>query len=85
VDELTAIAPVRCAALASPQIERLTFAVIGASMERAGPRLVTYGVPGDAIDIVGQLRTALAARPVSAAGLAAATSIRQIIHLAQRH
>jgi len=30
-----------------------------------------YGVPLDAIDIVGQLRTGLAARPVSAAGLAA--------------
>src|SRR5262249_58060071 len=31
----------------------------------------TYGVPPEAIDIVGQLRTGLAARPVSAAGLAA--------------
>jgi len=30
-----------------------------------------YGVPPEAIDIVGQLRTGLAARPVSAAGLAA--------------
>ena len=33
--------------------------------------MVTYGVPLEAIDIVGQLRTGLAARPVSAAGLAA--------------
>jgi len=32
---------------------------------------VTYGAPVDAADIVGQLRTGLAARPVSAAGLAA--------------
>ena len=32
---------------------------------------MAYGVPLDAIDIVGQLRTGLAARPVSAAGLAA--------------
>src|SRR5215510_8836730 len=61
----------RCAALVTPQIERLTFAVIHASIARAGPRLVTYGVPLEAIDIVGQLRTGLAARPVSAAGLAA--------------
>src|SRR5215475_13982918 len=54
-----------------PQIERLTFAVIHASIKRAGPRVVTYGVPLEAIDNVGQLRTGLAARPVSAAGLAA--------------
>jgi len=32
---------------------------------------MAYGVPLDAIDIVGQLRTGLAARPVSAAGLVA--------------
>src|SRR5262249_12715715 len=70
VDDLTAIAPDRCAALVAPQIERLTFAVIHASIKRAGPRVVTYGVPLEAIDIVGQLRTGLAARPVSAAGLA---------------
>src|SRR5262245_58334573 len=71
VDDLTAITADRCAALVTPQIERLTFAVIHASIARAGPRVVTYGVPLDAIDIVGQLRTGLAARPVSAAGLAA--------------
>jgi hypothetical protein len=71
VDDLTAMTPDRCAALVTPQIERLTFAVIRASIARAGPRLVTYGVPLDAIDIVGQLRTGLAVRPVSAAGLAA--------------
>ena len=71
VDDLTAIAPGRCAALVAPQIERLTFAVIHASIKRAGPRVVAYGVPVEAIDIVGQLRTGLAARPVSAAGLAA--------------
>src|ERR1700750_2459077 len=71
VDDLTAIAPDRCAALVAPQIERLTFAVIHASIKRAGPQVVTYGVPLEAIDIVGQLRTGLAARPVSAAGLAA--------------
>ena len=58
-------------ALVAPQIERLTFAVIHASVKRAGPRLVAYGVPLEAVDIVGQLRTGLAARPVSAAGLAA--------------
>jgi hypothetical protein len=71
MDDLTAITPDCCAALVTPQIERLTFAVIHASIERAGPRLVTYGVPLDAIDIVGQLRTGLVARPVSTAGLAA--------------
>jgi len=71
VDDPTAITPDRCAALVAPQIERLTFAVIHASIARAGQRLMTYGVPPDAIDIVGQLRTGLAARPVSAAGLAA--------------
>jgi len=71
VDDLTAITPDCCAAQVTPQIERLTFAVIHASIEQAGPRLVTYGVPLDAIDVVGQLRTGLAARPISAAGLAA--------------
>jgi len=71
VEDLTPITPDRCAVLVTPQIERLTFAVIHASIRRAGPRLMTYGVPLDAIDIVGQLRTALAARSVSAAGLAA--------------
>jgi hypothetical protein len=70
VNDLTVITPERCAALVAPQIERLTFAVIHASIERAGPRVMTYGVPLDAIDIAGQLRTGLAARPVSAAGLA---------------
>jgi hypothetical protein len=71
VADLTAITPDRCAALVTPQIERLTFAVIRASIKRAGPQLMTYGVAIDALDIVGQLRTGLAARPVSAAGLAA--------------
>ena len=71
MDGQTAITPDRCAALGTPQIERLTFAVIHAAIKRAAPRLVNYGVPLDAIDIVGQLRTGLAARPVSAAGLAA--------------
>jgi hypothetical protein len=66
-----AITPELCAALVTPHIERLTFAVVHASIGRAGPRLMRYGVPVDAIDIVGQLRTGLAARPVSAAGLAA--------------
>lgn len=69
--DLTAITPARCAALVTPQIERLTFAVIHASIQRAGPRAMTYGVSMDALDIVGQLRTGLAARPVSAPGLAA--------------
>jgi hypothetical protein len=71
VADLTAITPDRCAVLVTPQIERLTFAVIRASVERAGPQVMTYGAPIDALDIVGQLRTGLAARPVSAAGLAA--------------
>jgi hypothetical protein len=71
VDDLTAITADRCAVLVTPQIERLTFAVIRASVERAGPQVMTYGVAIDALDIVGQLRTGLAARPVSAAGLAA--------------
>jgi hypothetical protein len=67
----TEITPDRCAALVAPHPERLTFAVVHASIGRAGPRLMQYGVPIDAIDIVGQLRMALAARPVSATGLAA--------------
>jgi len=71
VDEPTAITPDRCAALVAPQIERLTFAVVHAAIERAGPQVMTYGATPDALDIVGQLRTGLAARPVSAAGLAA--------------
>jgi hypothetical protein len=71
VGDLTAISPDRCAVLVTPQIERLTFAVIRASVERAGPQVMAYGVAIDALDIVGQLRTGLAGRPVSAAGLAA--------------
>jgi hypothetical protein len=71
VDDLAAITPDRCAALVAPQIERLTFAVIHASIARAGPRVMAYGAPVDAIDIVGQLRTGLATRPVSEAGLTA--------------
>ena len=46
-----------CAALVTPLIERLTFAVVHASIGLAGPRVMRYGVPVDAIDIVGQLRT----------------------------
>src|SRR5215469_12258959 len=84
VDDLTAIAADRCAALVAPQIERLTFAVIHASVKRAGPRLVAYGVPVEAVDIVGQLRTGLAARPVSAAGLAAVYRYRDAGQL-RRH
>ena len=68
---LAEITPDLCAALVTPHIERLTFAVVHASIGRAGPQVMRYGVPVDAIDIVGQLRTGLAARPVSAAGLAA--------------
>jgi hypothetical protein len=68
----TEITPDRCAALVAPHIERLIFAVVHASIGRAGPQLMQYGVPIDAIDIVGQLHMGLAARPVSAAGLAAA-------------
>jgi hypothetical protein len=71
MDELTAVTADRCAALVAPQIERLTVAVVHASIGRAEPRVMRYGVPVDALDIVGQLRTGLAARPVSAAGLAA--------------
>ena len=69
--DLTGVTPDLCAALVTPQIDRLTFAVVHASIGRAGPQLMRYGVPVDAIDIVGQLRMGLAARPVSAAGLAA--------------
>ena len=78
---LTEITPDRCAALVTPHIERLTFAVVHASIERAGPRVLQYGVPVDAIDIVGQLRIGLAARPVSAAGLAAIYRYRNAAEL----
>ena len=61
------ITPDLCAALVTPQIERLTFALVHASIGLARPRVMRYGVPVDSIDIVGQLRTGLAARPVSAA------------------
>jgi hypothetical protein len=69
--DVAEITPDLCAALVTPHIERLTFAVVHASIGRAGPRLMGYGVPVGAVDIVGQLRMGLAARPVSAAGLAA--------------
>jgi hypothetical protein len=71
VNEMTGPTPDRCAALAAPQIERLTLAVVHASIKRAGPQVMQSDVPRNAIDIIGQLRTGLAERPVSRAGLSA--------------
>ena len=45
--DLAGVTPDLCAALVTPQIDRLTFAVVHASIGRAGPQLMRYGVPVD--------------------------------------
>ena len=61
----------RYAALFSPVIERLTFAVVQRAMSRGADLPDRYQTTADAIRMFGQLRTTLAGRAVSRAALAA--------------
>jgi hypothetical protein len=71
VSDLVDVAPDRCASFIAPAIERLTLAVVNLAIARAAGPPVPVAAPADAIRMLGQLRTALLARPVTAEGLAA--------------
>jgi hypothetical protein len=71
VADLVDVAPDRCASFVAPVIERLTLAVVNLAIARAAGPPVPVAAPADAIRMLGQLRTALLARPVTAEGLAA--------------
>jgi hypothetical protein len=65
------LAPDRVAPLIAPVIERLTLTVVGQAMARAADTPVAGAAPPEAMRMLGQLRIALLARPVTPAGLAA--------------
>src|SRR5262245_58220166 len=71
VADLVDIPPDRFASLIAPVIERLTLAVVNLAIAGAGGTSVTPGAPAGAIRMLGQLRTALLARPIAEEGLAA--------------
>ena len=69
--DLVDVAPDRCASLVAPVIERLTLAVVNLAISRAPAPPRPVAAPADAIRMLGQLRTALLARPVTSDGIAA--------------
>ncbi|HEY3201273.1 MAG TPA: hypothetical protein VGK55_12060 [Actinomycetes bacterium] len=69
--DLADLSPDRYAPLIAPALERLTFAVVRMSVARAASVPASGGASPEAMRMFGQLRTALAARPVTAAGIAA--------------
>jgi hypothetical protein len=71
VADLVDIAPDRCASFVAPVIERLTLAVVNLAIARAAGSSVPSAALADAMRMLGQLRTALLARPVTEEGLAA--------------
>jgi hypothetical protein len=71
VADLADVSPDRYAPLIAPVLERLTFAVVRMSVSRAAGMPAPGGVPAGAMRMFAQLRTALAARTVTAAGIAA--------------
>jgi hypothetical protein len=68
---LADLSPDRYAPLIAPVLERLTFAVVRMSLAQAASAPAPGGAAPGAMRIFAQLRTALAARPVTAAGIAA--------------
>jgi hypothetical protein len=71
VTDLADVSPARYAPLIALVIERLTLAVVGRAIgHAAGTPVPSAAAPG-AVRMLGQLRTALLAREVTAAGLAA--------------
>jgi hypothetical protein len=71
VADLADVSPDRYAPLIAPVIERLTLAVVNKAMARAAGTPVPHAAAPGAMRMLGQLRTALLARSVTAAGLAA--------------
>jgi Protein of unknown function (DUF998) len=69
--EIADSAPDRFAALIAPTIEHLTLTVVRQAMAHAAGTPVVRAAPPDAMELMGQLRIALMARPVTPAGLAA--------------
>jgi hypothetical protein len=65
------VSPSRFAPLVAPVIERLTLAVVNRAMARAAGSTAPDVTPPGAMRMFGQLRTALLARKVTAAGMAA--------------
>jgi hypothetical protein len=68
---LADLSPDRYAPLIAPVLERLTFAVVKMSVSRAASMSAPGGASPDAMRMFAQLRTALGARTVTAAGIAA--------------
>jgi hypothetical protein len=71
VADLADLSPDRYAPLIAPVLERLTFAVVRASVSSAAGVPAPGSAPAGAMRMFAQLRTALAARTVTAAGIAA--------------
>jgi hypothetical protein len=71
VADLADVSPDRYAPFIVPVIERLTLAVVNKAMARAAGTPVPYAAAPGAMRMLGQLRTALLARSVTAAGMAA--------------
>jgi hypothetical protein len=68
---LADVSPDRYAPLIAPVLERLTFAVVRMSVSGAAGMPAPGGAPPGAMRMFAQLRTGLAARSVTAAGMAA--------------
>jgi hypothetical protein len=71
VGDLADLSPDRYAPLIAPVLERLTFAVVRMSVSRAAGMPAPGGAPPGAMRMLAQLRTALPARKVTAAGITA--------------
>jgi hypothetical protein len=71
VPDVVDMSPGRFAALIAPVMERLTLAVVTRAMARGASAPAPGGVPPGAMRMFGQLRTALLARKVPTASLAA--------------
>jgi hypothetical protein len=71
VPDVVDISPDRFARLIAPVVERLTLAVVTKAMARGASATVPAAVPPGAMRMFGQLRTALLARKVPTAALAA--------------
>jgi len=78
VPDVVDISPDRFAPLIAPVIERLTLAVVTRAMARGASTTAPTAVPPGAMRMFGQLRTALLARNVPPAGLAAIYRYRDV-------
>jgi hypothetical protein len=74
VADLADLSPDRYAPLIAPVLERLTFAVVRMSVSRPASTPAPGGASAGAMRMFAQLRTALAARTVTAAGLPRSTA-----------